>query len=119
MRFYLDENLSWRIAEIGRSMGLDIASSHEHGMNSRSDEEQLAFAASQERCLVTIDGHDFLSITTRFLERKLAHKGVLILSRRLSPHAFAAVAHALRAYEAEHPDGVSSYGIDYVGPARN
>lgn len=119
MRFYLDENLSWRIAEIGRSLGLDITSSHEQGMNGSSDAEQLGFAAGQERCLVTVDGPDFLIITTRFLERQLAHEGVLVLSRRLSPHAFAAVAHALRAYEEEHPGGVSPYGIDYVGPVRN
>ncbi len=114
MRFYPDENLSWRIAEIGRSMGLDITSSGEEGMNGKSDEEQLHFAAAHDRCLVTLDGPDFFDLTARFLERELPHKGLLVLSRQPSSEAFPAVARALRAYEAERPEGMSPYGIDYI-----
>jgi predicted nuclease of predicted toxin-antitoxin system len=116
MQFYLDESLSWRIAQTAQTMGVDVTSSHDMGMNGRSDFEQLQYAAGLERCLVTNDS-DFFDITLRFSELQLPHRGVLILSPRLTPEAFVAVARALRAYDATHPHGISAYGTDYLLPA--
>ena len=47
MKFYLDENMSPKIAEILRSLGVEAASAHEVDMAGAADEEQLDFAARQ------------------------------------------------------------------------
>ena len=51
--FFLDEDLSPRIATIAREQGLDVLSTHESGRNGLDDEEQLRFAAQEGRILVT------------------------------------------------------------------
>ena len=53
VKFYLDEDLSPRIAEILRKTGLDAVSAHEIEMREASDQKQLEFAAHDKRCLVT------------------------------------------------------------------
>ena len=53
MRFYLDEDLSPRVAAIGRSLGLDVVSAIEVGHRGLDDEDQLLVAARDGRCLVT------------------------------------------------------------------
>ncbi|MGH2587222.1 MAG: DUF5615 family PIN-like protein, partial [Dehalococcoidia bacterium] len=68
MRFYLDEDLSDIIALIGpERFGLDVACAHELGMEEATDEEQLAFAAQERRCIVTRNARDFLGLTEHFL----------------------------------------------------
>jgi predicted nuclease of predicted toxin-antitoxin system len=43
MKFYLDEDLSPKIAQILRKNGIDTLSAHEAGMLEASDRKQLAF----------------------------------------------------------------------------
>lgn|SRR3990172_1249440 len=118
MRFYLDENLPQQIAQIGRSMNVDIVSSHELGQSGKRDDEQLLFAAREQRCLVTRDLRDFILLTVRFFEQALPHGGVLVLSRDLRQRAFSAIASAIVAYEADHPEGMNPYAVHFLGPAR-
>lgn len=66
VRFFLDEHLSPRIAEIARGLGVDVTSVIERGTVGLSDEEQLSAAAEEGRCLVTQDRADFIVLTTIF-----------------------------------------------------
>jgi predicted nuclease of predicted toxin-antitoxin system len=66
MRFLLDEDLNPAAAEIGRGLGLDVVSVHEIDRRGFSDEEQLRFAITQHRALVTRNRDDFLRLTRSF-----------------------------------------------------
>jgi predicted nuclease of predicted toxin-antitoxin system len=48
MKFYLDEDLSPKIAEILRRSGIDALSAHEAGMCEASGQGQLEFAAERK-----------------------------------------------------------------------
>ena len=61
LKFYTDEHSANAIAEGLRRRGVDALTTYEAGMLGASDEEQLAFAAQQERVLFTQDD-DFLRL---------------------------------------------------------
>jgi predicted nuclease of predicted toxin-antitoxin system len=79
IRFYLDEDLSYRIAEIARARGIDIITSRESGFNGRPDDEQLLFAARQGRCFVTENFGDFVQLTHEFQAAGHPHAGVALV----------------------------------------
>ncbi|MBI4493818.1 MAG: DUF5615 family PIN-like protein [Chloroflexi bacterium] len=114
MRFYLDEDISHQVASIARAGGLDVISSHECGRNGLPDEQQLRLAAAEGRCFVTRNRNDFELLTVRFFEAGWPHAGVLIVQASWPGHRFAALAEALARYAQAHPDGVPSYGIDFL-----
>ncbi len=71
LRLHLDESVNPAIAEGLRLRGIDCTVSREAGLLGASDEEQLAFATSQQRTLVTTD-EDFLALASQHF-----HAGIL------------------------------------------
>jgi predicted nuclease of predicted toxin-antitoxin system len=61
IRFHLDENCDRAIAEGLRRRGIDVSTTAEAGLLSTTDEEQMAFAVSQNRVLFSQD-RDFLRL---------------------------------------------------------
>jgi predicted nuclease of predicted toxin-antitoxin system len=61
IRFHLDENVSNSIADSLRRRGIDVTTTPQEGLISAPDDEQLAFAISQERVIFTQDA-DFLRL---------------------------------------------------------
>lgn len=61
MRFHLDADITPKLARLLRERGYDILSAHEVGNTELSDPEQMAFAASQGRALLTCNAQDFTS----------------------------------------------------------
>ena len=61
VKFYTDEHSANAIAEGLRRRGVDALTTYEAGRLGASDEEQLAFAAQEERVLFTQDD-DFLRL---------------------------------------------------------
>jgi len=61
IRFHLDENCDPRIAAGLRLHGVDMTTTHEAGLLHASDQEQLVYAVSHGRVIVTQDA-DFLRI---------------------------------------------------------
>jgi predicted nuclease of predicted toxin-antitoxin system len=118
MRFYLDEELSDRIAVIARGLGLDVISSHECGRDGSDDETQLLQSARDGRCFVTRNRADFVALSVRFFERDYPHAGVLLLAGSLPGDDFAGIANALAAYGQRHPDGQSAYVVDFLQTPR-
>lgn len=118
MRFFLDEDLSHQIADIARARGLDILSSHESGRDGLTDEVQLRLAAAEGRCLVTQNQRHFIPLTIRSFENNWPHAGVLVVPSSLPGDRFAAIAEALVRYDQEHPNGIPSYGVDFIRPRR-
>jgi hypothetical protein len=75
IQFHLDESVPNAIAAGLKSRGIDVTTTAECGLNTASDQDQLAFALSQNRVLVTRDA-DFLA----FDRRGLPHAGIVFWS---------------------------------------
>jgi len=64
LRFHLDESVNPAIAEGLRLRGMDCTTTPQMELRSAADAEQLIFATSQQRILVTTD-QDFLALAPR------------------------------------------------------
>jgi hypothetical protein len=58
-KLHLDEHVSHRLAGQLRQYGFDVTSVLEAGMVEAEDEQLLAYAASQQRAVVTFNHKDF------------------------------------------------------------
>src|SRR5438045_2211956 len=74
-KLYLNEHLSPRLAAQLRRHGFDALSSHEAQMRAQPDADQLRFAASQKRALVTFNFADFSDLHERYLVEEGAALG--------------------------------------------
>ena len=113
MKFYLDEDLSPKIAQILRKNGVDALSCHEVGMVGASDLEQLEFAAREKRCLVTRNRNDFIKLTLQFFNDHRPHYGVLIVPS-IPGDQFARIARLLKAFASRHLSGLEPYSVDFL-----
>lgn len=114
IKYYLDEDLSPVISAMLRKDRVDAASAHEVGMIQASDLEQLEYAASHKRCMVTRNRNDFIRLTVQFFNEHRPHYGVLIVPYSYRGDNFRIVAKALKAYAKAHKDGLSSYLVDFL-----
>ena len=115
MKYYLDEDLSPKIAEILRKYGIDAVSAHEAGMVRASDREQLEKAVSEGRCFITRNRNDFIRLTVQFFNEQRKHFGVLIIPHTLPGDKFSLIARAINKYHAKHSrDKIEPYTIDFI-----
>lgn len=114
MRFYLDEDLSPRIAVILRRRGIDAVSAHESGGAGLRDRQHLERAAVEGRCLVTRNRDDFIRLTLEFFAHQKPHSGILIVPHRIPPDSFSGIAAALAKYATGNPDDLPAYTVDFL-----
>lgn len=114
MKYYLDENLSPKIAEILKKHKIDALSVCEAGMIQASDREQLEYASVRERCLVTRNRDDFLALTIQFFNENRKHCGILIVPHTLPGYNFSRIAKLIAKHTVKHPAGMASYAIDFL-----
>ena len=114
MKYYLDEDLSSKIAEILRKIEVDAVSAHERGMLGASDREQMELAVREKRCLVTRNRNDFIRLTLQFYNDQLPHYGVLIVPYTLPGDQFTRIARLLQAFDVQNKGGLGSYQVDFL-----
>ena len=114
MKYYLDEDLSPKIAELLRKKGVDCVSAHEIGMMQASDLQQLEAAVKEKRCLVTRNRDDFIRLTVQFFNDHLAHYGVLIIPSTIPGDKFSLIANLLARHAKKHPKGLQPYTVDFL-----
>jgi len=114
MKFYPDEDLSPKIAEILRRGGIDALSAHEAGMCEVSDRKQLEFAATEKRCLVTRNRDDFIKLTVRFFNDQRPHWGVLIIPHTIPGDQFSRIASLIKKFSSRHQKGLTPYSISFL-----
>ena len=114
MKYYLDEDLSIKIAEILRKYEVDVVSTHEVGMTQALDREQLEYAASVGRTIVTRNRDDYIRLTVQFFNELRPHCGILIVPHTIPGDKFSLIAAALRKYASKRASGMEPYTIDFL-----
>lgn len=78
LKLHLNEHLSPRLAEQLRKYGFDVTSTLELSMVEADDDEQLAYAASDQRAMVTFNHKDFAVRHERYLAEGKEHWGIIL-----------------------------------------
>src|SRR6185369_1516562 len=115
MRFLLDEDLSPNVAEIARGLGLDVVYVHEIDRRGYPDPDQLHFAASEGRVLITRNRDDFIRLTISWFQIGRLHAGVLIVPHSLPSHRPDRIAHSLKRWLDQDVDPGLHF-IDFLSP---
>jgi len=111
LKFYLDEDISPKVAEKLRSKGIDAVSAHEQGLAGAADEELLKAAAVEGRALVTRNRDDFIMLTARFFETFQPHCGLVVVPHSISGVDFEFLAERLEVFARKNPQGLAPYTI--------
>lgn len=114
MKFYLDEDLTPKIAEALRKKGIDAVSAHETGNIHLSDPEQLAYAGREGRCLVTRNARHFVLLAREAIQHQAPHAGILVLSPRFTGAEIRTLVDRLFRVAKRYPKGLGPYDIFYL-----
>ena len=114
MRYLIDEDLSTNVAVIARGHGLDAVSAQEVNRRGWTEEQQLAQAAEDGRCIVTANRDDFRRLTNEFGASGRPHAGVLVVPETVRRHGATQIARALVAFERERGDFPFEYVFDFL-----
>ena len=86
---YLDEDVDILLMLLLQARGFDVLTARDAHMLRRSDEQQLAYAASVDRALLTHNRVDFEDLHTAYITTGKHHAGVSIAAGR-NPYQLAA-----------------------------
>ena len=78
-RLYFDEDADARLAVALQLRGYDVLTTAKAGLLEASDDEQLVFAASQQRALVTHNIRHFPGLHAAQVDLSHEHCGIIIL----------------------------------------
>lgn len=82
IRLYLDEDVNVLVANLLNARGFDVLTVRDAGKLQASDKEQLAYAVSQQRALVTHNRSDFEQLVQTYFATGQKHYGVILAIRR-------------------------------------
>lgn len=119
MKYLTDEHIPLLLAQLLRAAGIDVRTAQECGLLGRPDEELLAFAAQEGRCLVTANFEDFPGLTQTFAEYGRPHAGVVCATTPLYTSDSPWVSAALIRLHTEFPEGAYPYFLYWLSKSRN
>jgi hypothetical protein len=79
---YLDEDADVLISGLVRARGFSVMTTQEAGQIGNTDSQQLAFAVSPRKALLTHNRVHFEALAQRYFEEKKTHTGIIIAVRR-------------------------------------
>ncbi|MEG3934390.1 DUF5615 family PIN-like protein [Microcoleus sp. T3_B1] len=79
---HTDEDVSRQVATLLRARGFDVTTTSEQGMLSQFDTQQLAYAASVDRCLLTHDRVDFERLHLEYMTEGREHSGIIVTPQK-------------------------------------
>jgi predicted nuclease of predicted toxin-antitoxin system len=79
---YTDEDMSALVATLLRSRGLNVATVPEQAALGKTDREQLEFAASVGRCILTHNRVDFERLHLQYMKENRQHAGIIVVPQR-------------------------------------
>ena len=78
IKLYLDEDVDPLLAHVLRERGIDCLSTKDAQNLSRSDTQQLAFATSQGRVILTFNVKDFVRLAGESATSGHHHSGIIV-----------------------------------------
>jgi len=114
VKFYLDEDLSPKIAVQLRKKGIDVVSAIEAGNLQMSDREQLAYAAGEGRCLVTRNARHFIVLAQEAIRRQEPHAGIILCPPSMRGFEVKGIADALTRVAKRFPGGLDDFDVLYL-----
>ncbi len=102
-KFYSDENVPLAVSKALKKRGIDILTVKDSGMLHQEDRDQLSFAISEKRAVITHDS-DFLKMATM---EKINHYGILFFTKQVKiGEAIEEIEKVYLAYSAEELNGI-------------
>ena len=117
MKLYVDADITPRLAHALRARGYDVLSAHETGNANATDVQQIAFAVTEGRALLTCNAGDFTALIAQSHDLTAHAADDVALSSRLDVPLITADARLARALTAT-PFDVCWLG-SYATPARS
>ena len=78
VRLYFDRHIMTRLAVDLRGRGYDVLTTEEAGKDTAPDEEQLAFAAAENRAILTFNIRDFAPLHEARQAMARPHAGIIV-----------------------------------------
>ena len=82
---YLDEDVDVLVSDLVRARGFGAMTTLEAGQLGSTDTQQMAFAATRRKTLLTHNRTHFEALAQQYFELKQTHSGIIIAVRR-KPH---------------------------------
>ena len=82
IELYLDEDVSVLVADLIRARGFVALTTPESGQTGRSDAQQLEYAVSRRKALLTHNRADFEALARHYFSMGRKHSGIIIAVRR-------------------------------------
>ncbi len=114
MKFYLDEDLSPKVAERLRIRGADAVSALEVGNTQLPDFEQLRFAARGGRCLVTRNVRHFAVLARDAIRKNEPHAGIILCPPSIRGFETGKIVSALVRVSDQYPSGLGEFDVLYL-----
>lgn len=107
---YTDEDMSALLATLLKSRGLDVTTVPEQGTLGKTDREQLEYATSLNRCLLTHNRVDFERLHLQYIKENDQHSGIIIVPQK-NPYELAKrISILVRSLAVEDIDNQLLYG---------
>ncbi len=79
---YTDEDMSALVAILLKSRGLDVTTVPKQSTLGKTDREQLEFATSLDRCLITHNRLEFERLHLQYIQENKQHSGIIIVPQK-------------------------------------
>lgn len=95
LKLYLDEDIDPHLATALRNRGFNVVTVSEVGLRGETDREQLEYAASENRALVTFNIRDFARLHREWQYEGKQHSGIIV-SPQITKRKFGKMLHMLQ-----------------------